>query len=104
MRAIATLIIIAAVAGTSGAALAEASRKASTISVDVMKQKIDAIGYDVLGLKLDGDFFRTHLVDRRNGGFVKGTFNAATGELVRASAEPFPDVPGWTYPDAPGWM
>ena len=104
MRAIVASIILAA--AVSGTTLAQAgnSQKDPTIAVDVMKQKIDAYGYDVLGLKLDGDLFRTHLVDRRNGGFVKGTFNAATGELVQASAEAFPDLPGWTYPDAPGWM
>jgi hypothetical protein len=59
--------------------------RASPISADEMKARIDQLGYDVRRLKSDDGYFNTIIVERNNGGAVRATFNAATGELVRAS-------------------
>jgi len=49
-----------------------------------MKQKIDALGYDVRRLKADDRAFKARIVDRESGGAVKATFDIATGERMRA--------------------
>lgn len=91
MRTIAAFTTIAVLAGTIGIGLAQGvnshSRHESqqnTISIAAMKQKIDALGYDVRRLKTDDGVFRTRIVDRQTGGVVKATFDRTSGELVRA--------------------
>jgi hypothetical protein len=49
-----------------------------------MKQKIEALGYDIRRLKVDDGVFNAKIVDRQSGGIVKANFDHATGELVRA--------------------
>jgi len=61
------------------------SRETKAISTDDMKARIDQLGYEVRSLKSDDGCFRTTIVDRNSGGAVRALFNAATGELVRAS-------------------
>jgi Peptidase propeptide and YPEB domain len=60
------------------------SAQANPVSADEMKARIDKLGYDVRRLKSDDGYFKTIIVDRNSGGAVRATFNAATGELVRA--------------------
>jgi hypothetical protein len=59
--------------------------QANPISVDEMKARIDQLGYDVRRLKSDDGHFKTIIVERNSGGAVRATFNAATGELIRAN-------------------
>ena len=89
MRRIMTMAVIATLGGTIGAALAEdgtAAREiySQAISLDAMKQKIDALGYDGRRLKMDDGVFKAQIIDRQSGGGVKVIFDLATGELVRA--------------------
>jgi hypothetical protein len=82
------MIIIAGAAvllGIGGIGLAiagSAGEKANMIRA--MKQKIDALGYDVRRLRIDDGVFKTLIVDRESGGAVKATFDRANGEFVRA--------------------
>ena len=89
-----TILILATLA-TLGAAIAPAAAddvergcrqgaQAGPISADDMKTRIDKLGYDVRRFKNDDGCFKTTLIERNSGGAVRATFNAATGELVRA--------------------
>lgn len=49
-----------------------------------MRQKIEALGYNVHRLKVDDGVFKARIVERQSGGVVKATFDLGTGELVRA--------------------
>jgi hypothetical protein len=77
-------------AATIAAAADDAERgcrqgaQADPISANDMKARIDKLGYDVRRLKSDDGCFKTTLIERNSGGAVRATFNAATGELVRA--------------------
>jgi hypothetical protein len=55
------------------------------ISTEHMKQKIDALGYDIRRLEVEDGDYEAHLVDQKSGGAVKAVFHGATGELVRAA-------------------
>ena len=59
--------------------------QANPISADEMKARIDKLGYDVRRLKSDDGYFKTIIAERNSGGAVRASFNAATGELVRAN-------------------
>jgi hypothetical protein len=89
-------ILILATLATLGAAITPAvaddlergcrqGAQANPISADDLKARIDKLGYDVRRLKNDDGCFKTTLIERNSGGAVRATFNAATGELVRAS-------------------
>lgn len=89
-------ILILATLATLGAAITPAAAddvergcrqgtQANPISADDMKARIDKLGYDVRRFKNDDGCFKTTLIERNSGGAVRATFNAATGELVRAS-------------------
>jgi hypothetical protein len=67
--------------------LSEHELPQQAISIDAMKQKIDALGYDVRRLKVDDAAFKVEIVDRQSGGLVKASFDRATGELVRAKLD-----------------
>ncbi len=86
---LATLATLGATIVSAAAANAERacrqSRETKAIAADDMKARIDKLGYDVRRLKSDDGCFRTTIVDRNSGGAVRALFNAATGELVRAS-------------------
>src|SRR5574340_551169 len=86
MRTFAALTIVAILAGTIGVALAQDGPPQShkAVSIEAMKQKIDALGYDVSRLKVDDGVFKAKIVERQSGGVVKATFDLGTGELVRA--------------------
>jgi hypothetical protein len=89
-------ILILATLATLGAATTPAAAddvgrgcrqgaQANPISADDMKARIDKLGYDVGRFKNDDGCFKTTLIERNSSGAVRATFNAATGELVRAS-------------------
>jgi hypothetical protein len=91
MLKIAASATIGALIGATAIALAQGVNppgkqepQQQTISIDSMKQKIDALGYDVRRLKVDDGAFKAEIVDRQSGGLVKASFDLATGELVRA--------------------
>jgi peptidase YpeB-like protein len=94
MRTIAALTTIAVLVGATGVALAQGVNSHSkhepqqqTISINAMKQKIDALGYDVLRLTKDDGVFKAKIVDRQSGGVVRASFDLASGELVRAELD-----------------
>lgn len=89
MRMTSTLAAIAAVFGTSGAALADTDEpvgksQALPLATELVKAEMDRIGYDVLSLKSDDGLLKARIRDRDTGGVVKATFDPATGELLRA--------------------
>lgn len=89
------MMLILATLGILGAAINAAAAddvergcrqgpQASAISADEMKARIDKLGYDIRRLTSDDGCFKTDIVERNSGGVVRATFNATTGELVRA--------------------
>ena len=90
MRKILTLATIAFLGGTIAPALADNAEyscaqaaTAMSISADMMKSRIDDLGYDVRRLKMDDGCFKARIVERTSGGALTATFST-TGELVRA--------------------
>ena len=57
------------------------------ISPSEMKARLNDLGYDVRRIEAEHGKFDARLVERRSGRTVKATFNARTGELVRAKLE-----------------
>jgi hypothetical protein len=53
--------------------------------MDNLKQKIEAIGYDLRTLEVDDGVFKARIVDRRSGLPVRAKFDTITGELLRAA-------------------
>lgn len=91
MKRITLIASIALTAGTiAGAAFAahgrtvRATPERPAISSETMRQKINALGYDVRRLRQHGSVFKTALVERQSGGVIRARFDGA-GELVRAS-------------------
>ncbi len=72
--------------GTIGPALAQTERPQArqAISIETMKQKIDALGYDVRRVKVHRGVFKARIVERQSGGVVEAIFDRTDGELVRA--------------------
>jgi hypothetical protein len=90
MRKISALAMIALLGGF-GAALANDQTPADApaaqerpMSADAVKEKADAMGYDVEHLKTDGDRYKARLRDRESGAGVKAAFDKETGELTGA--------------------
>jgi hypothetical protein len=54
------------------------------LTLGAMRQKIDALGYDVHRLKAKHGRFEVVIVDRQSGGAVMAVFSAQTGDLIRA--------------------
>lgn len=92
MRKLATFAAIALFAASTGAALAdddhssvrEKSQSRAT-AVDTLKQRIDALGYDVHSVEREDGVFVTRIVDRESKGMVKASFDAGSSELLRAA-------------------
>lgn len=61
-----------------------ADRMRDAVSAPAMRQKIDALGYDVLRLKSEHGRFFARIIDRQSGGGVDAEFSARTGDLIRA--------------------
>ena len=57
------------------------------ISPSEMKTRLNDLGYDVRRIEAEHGKVDARLVERRSGRSVKATFNARTGELVRAKLE-----------------
>lgn len=86
MRNIIITASVALLIATAGIALAKNSNATSpqAVSIESMRQKIEALGYNVTGLKVDDGVFKARIVERQSGGVVRATFALATGELIRA--------------------
>ncbi|MDT3685935.1 MAG: PepSY domain-containing protein [Pseudorhodoplanes sp.] len=91
MRKFAILAAAAALAIAAGQASAgedkhagESDLRRPAISIEAMKQKISALGYDVRRIKVDDGLFKVWLVERQFGGEVKAKFSAQSGELTKA--------------------
>ena len=83
---------IALFAASTGAALAEGANsslhqtsQSRAMPVDVLKQKIDALGYDLRSVEVDDGVFKTRIVDRQSRLPVKARFDTVSGELLRAA-------------------
>ncbi len=89
MRTLTALATTAILLGTSLTAVADGTGRAEVrpqaISAPALLQQIDALGYDVLRLRARDGSFETRMAERSSGGIVRATFDAATGELLRAS-------------------
>jgi hypothetical protein len=72
--------------GTAGVALAEANHGNSppSVTIEDMQKKIEALGYDLLRVRVDDGVFKAQIVERQNGGAVTARFDVASGELIRA--------------------
>jgi hypothetical protein len=91
MRKIAIMAAAAALVITAGQALAgedkhagESDLRRPAISIEAMKEKISALGYDVRRIKVDDGVFKVWIVERQSGGKVKAKFSAQSGELTKA--------------------
>jgi hypothetical protein len=90
MRYVVALAMAAAIGGAGVAVASDHEHETASrsqervISADVMKARIDKLGYDIRRTKKDDDQYRAHLIDRDSGGAVKATFDGKTGELIRA--------------------
>lgn len=91
MRKFAILAAAAALAIATGQAFAgenkhdgEFDLRRPTISIEAMKEKISALGYDVRRIKFDDGVFKVWIVERQSGGEVMAKFSTQTGELTKA--------------------
>lgn len=90
MRKLTPIAAIILGLGLTGAALADHERNCRTVataerlSIDQFRQKVDALGYDLVRSDAEHNCIEAHLIDRSSGGRVKALFHATTGELVRA--------------------
>jgi hypothetical protein len=63
------------------------SSQEQRISPTKMKARLNDLGYDVRRIEMEHGKFDARVVERQSGRTVKATFNAHTGELVRAKLE-----------------
>lgn len=91
MRKIAILAAVTALAIAAGQAWAgedkpagESDLRRPAMSIEAMKQKISALGYDVRRIKADDGVFKVWIVERESRGEVKAKFSAQSGELIKA--------------------
>jgi hypothetical protein len=54
------------------------------MSIEVLKQKVQALGYDVRRARVDDGCHKVYITDKASGGEVEAYYNPATGELVQA--------------------
>jgi hypothetical protein len=93
MRKITTLAALLGFMALSAPAFADdqpnspSALTGNPVTLEVMRQKIDALGYDVRRLKAEHGRFEALIVDRQTGGLVEAVFSAWDGELVRAKLE-----------------
>ncbi|MCC7045978.1 MAG: PepSY domain-containing protein [Alphaproteobacteria bacterium] len=89
MRIITSLTAVTLLLGPVGAALADRAdpgrvQPVPAVSTATIKAELEDMGYDVVKLKLDGGRYKARIVDRETKGVVKASFDASTGELMRA--------------------
>ena len=54
------------------------------ISVEILKAKVEALGYVVRRARIDDGCHKVYITDKASGGEVEAYYNPATGELVQA--------------------
>ena len=80
---------IALLIGAAGVTLAQGShaKGPQPVSISAMRQKIEALAYNVRRIKVDDGVFKAQIVERQSGGAVEAIFDLSTGELIRAKLQ-----------------